>query len=387
MSQETKSIFNPSWVKEWIEREINTGAMAGCAIEVVHHGKSVLSETFGQRNSNGDPVTHDTRFWIASMTKPVVSVAALQLFERGDFTFSDPVSEFIPGFGEAGVITPSGSVEPIVRPPNIMDLFLHTTGVTYGQFGGDEIHRRYKETGVYDFSIANAEMASRLATLPTLHQPGTVFEYGMSTDLLGRVIEVLTGKSLDKALQDLLLAPLGMEHTSFVPSEGKLAELAPSIIQQTMAPDFKTKPVWLSGGAGLFSTASDYMIFARMLLGGGQLGGQQFIKPETFANMCRNHLPPNVGYGAFTPSLGITGPLPQNGLGYGLGVSVRTVETDHIPGGLGEFLWPGVSGGNFWVDPKNEIVVVFTTHAPLERVRHRTELRNAIYQGLYVPSN
>jgi len=316
------------------------------------------------------------------MTKPVVSVTALQLIERGELSLEDPVSTFVPGFGDAGVLIANGNLEPVDRPPTILDLFTHLTGITYGQFGNGEIHKRYAKADVYNFSSSNTEMAARLAALPLLHQPGTVFEYGMSTDLLGRVIELVMGQDLGDVLKEAVLKPLGMSNTSFVPDQYWLAELPPSTVQAKVAPDFACAPSWHSGGAGLFSTVSDYIRFARMLRGRGTVGDVQILKPETFELMCRQHLPPGVGYGDYTGELGISAPWSENGMSFGLGVAVRVREHESIEGGLGEFFWPGVSGCNFWVDPKNDLIVVFLTHAPLHRTTHRIELRDAIYGGM-----
>ncbi|MGH1478577.1 MAG: serine hydrolase domain-containing protein [Geminicoccales bacterium] len=383
MSAQAAVFFDPSEARRWIERELDAERMFGCGLEVVIQGHSVYREAFGSRSpKGGDPMTEDTRFWIASMTKPVVSVAALHLIEHDELSLEDPVSTFVPGFGDAGVLTRTGDLEPVDRPPTVLDLFTHLAGTTYGQFGSDEIHKRYAEADVYNFSSNNAEMAARLAALPLLHQPGMVFEYGMSTDLLGRVIEVVTGQSLDSVLQDAVLGPLGMSSTSFVADQDRLAELPPSAIQANVAPDFARLPSWHSGGAGLFSTVPDYIQFARMLRGRGTLGDVQILKPETLDLMCRQHLPPGVGYGDYTGELGIAAPWPENGLSFGLGVAVRVREHESIPGRLGEVFWPGVSGCNFWVDPKNDLIVVFLTHAPLHRTTHRIDLRDAIYSGM-----
>ena len=383
MSTCTAISFDPSFVRSWIDRELEAERIFGGGLEVVVQGCTVHCEAFGSRSPNGgDPVTEDTRFWIASMTKPVVSVAALQLIERGELSLQDPVSTFVPEFGDAGAWGPTGALEPVNRPPTVFDLFTHLSGITYGQFGSAEIHKRYADAGVYDFSSSNTEMAARLATLPLLHQPGTVFEYGMSTDLLGRVIEVVTGQSLDSALENAVLSPLVMSSTSFVPDQHRLAHLPPSNVQASVAPEFRRTPSWHSGGAGLFSTVSDYIQFARMLRGRGKLDDVQILKPETFDLMCQQHLPSGLGYGDYTGELGISAPWPENGLSFGLGVAVRVREHAGIPGGLGEFFWPGVSGCNFWVDPKNDLVAVFLTHAPLYRTTHRIELRDAIYSGM-----
>jgi CubicO group peptidase (beta-lactamase class C family) len=225
-------------------------------------------------------------------------------------------------------------------------------------------------------------MAEALASLPLLHQPGKVFEYGMSTDLLGRIVEVQTGQQLDDAVWELVLDPLNMRNTDFQPQPDRIADIPSSPVRDTLAPLMTIDQSWWSGGSGLCSTVSDYMRFARMLRNGGHLDGVTVLKPETLALMLRDQLPENVRYGSYTPALGITAPWPENGLGFGLGFAVRTRHDKKLPGGLGEFLWPGISGANFWVDPENELIVVFLTHAPDHRAEHRIGLRNAVYVGL-----
>lgn len=382
MSSPDGSSFSPDGVLQWIKSELAQERITGCTIEVAHRGCCVLNQSFGLQNSKGDKVTPNSRFWIASMTKPIVTVAALRLMECGKLSLQDSVSSFIPEFGNAGILTSKGAVEPVSKPPTVLDLLTHTAGLTYGQFGNDVIHQRYSQSGVFDYASTNEKMAERLARLPLLYPPGTTFEYGMSTDLLGRVIEVVTDHSLDTVLRNIVFEPLAMTSTNFVPDQERLVELAPSIIQETIAPDFNRSPSWLSGGAGLFSTASDYMLFARMLLGKGKLQDIEIIKPETFSLMTTPGLASNIRYGEYTESFGVCAPWKKNGLSFGLGLAVRTDEHKSIPGGVGEFFWPGVSGANFWVDPENELIVVFLTHAPLHRTDHRQQLREAIYGGI-----
>ncbi|ADZ68968.1 serine hydrolase domain-containing protein [Polymorphum gilvum] len=369
-------------LEDWLSAEREAGRLAGAVLEVRQAGKPVCLRAFGAKDSTGSDAKWETVYWIASMTKPIVSVAAMALVERGVLALGDEVQSFIPGFGRRGVLCRDGAIMEALRPPVILDLLTHVSGVTYGQFGDADIHARYLEQGVYDFFSDNERMADRLAELPLLHQPGTVFEYGMSTDLLGRVIEVVTGTTLDCALQELVLAPLGMHRTRFIPVLGTIAELPPSPTQRALAPPFSADQTWFSGGGGLTSTVSDYMCFAEMLRLGGALGGTRILRRETVGLMLQNHLPAGIGYGAYTGALGITAPWSGTGLGFGLGLAVRTRRSADLPGGLGEFLWPGVSGANFWVDPENALTAVFLTHAPEHRAQHRIGFRKAVYAGL-----
>ncbi|SDD68289.1 CubicO group peptidase, beta-lactamase class C family [Paracoccus isoporae] len=376
--------FDAAPVAAWLDRERQAGRLQAGALEIEVNGHRAHDVSFGHhgRDGTGAAITRDTAFWIASMTKPIVSVAALQLIESGQLSLAAQVRDHIPGFGDAGVLRDDGETDPLYWPVTIADLMRHTSGLTYGAFGDQPIHRRYRDANAFDFTADNREIAIRLRGLPLLHQPGTVFEYGMSTDLLGRVIEVITGDPLDTALQRMVLGPLGMTRTGFLPDPAGRAALPSSPVQQSFAPPLSAGQKWWSGGAGLWSSVADYMRFARMLHAGGALDGVRILDPETVALMRQNHLPPEVAYGEYTETLGITAPWPENGLGFGLGLAVRTRKTAEIPGGVGEFFWPGISGANFWVDPAHELIVVFLTHAPEHRADHRIGLRRAVYDGL-----
>ncbi|WBU64314.1 serine hydrolase domain-containing protein [Paracoccus aerodenitrificans] len=376
--------FDSSHVRNWISREQRAGRLRAGALMVCHGHQKPFRLCFGSRSQNvpRDEVSEDTAFWIASMTKPVVTVAAMRLIEDGKMTLHDAVTNYVPGFGSLGVMECDAGLVPLQRPVTVLDLMTHSSGLTYGAFGDEPIHREYRRLCAYDFQSDNATMASRLAQLPLLHQPGEVFEYGMSTDLLGRVIEVVAGETLDIVLRRLVLDPLGMHRTGFLPDPSTTATLPDSAVSDAFAPPVSTGPCWCSAGAGLFSTLADYNRFAAMLLGGGRLEGKQLLRPETVALMSRNNLPENVGYGDYTDTLGIIAPTPENGLGFGLSVAVRTKCVQAIPGAVGEILWPGISGANFWVDPVHELTVVLLTHAPEERAQHRIDLRRAVYAGL-----
>jgi len=377
-----KSFFDATPVERWIDTEMAAGRLTGGVVEICHAGRTAFARSFGVREQAGTPATRDTAYWIASMTKPIVSVAAMQLIAEGAFALDDPVETFIPDFGRRGVLQPDGRCVKANRPPLVRDLMTHLSGLTYGQFGNDEIHAAYMAAGVYDFASDNEEMAGRLATLPLLHQPGTVFEYGMSTDVLGRVIEVSAKAPLDEALRALVLDPLDMTYTRFIPAPGQLAALPDTPTVRGLAPPFREGQSWFSAGGGLSSTLPDYLRFAKMLLGGGEVDGERLLSADTFARMTRNHLPVDVAYGAYTAALGITAPWEKNGLGFGLGLAVRTARRPELPGGLGEMFWPGVSGTNFWVDPENQLIAILMTHAPEHRGQHRIDLRDALYVGL-----
>ena len=353
------NMFDASHLDHWITTEIQDGRMNACAVEVISQGTTVHRNCHGTQNANGDAVTQQTQFWIASMTKPIVSMVIMHLAEAGWLNLQDSVSDMVPGFGDAGVLTEDGTTEQLERPVTVQDLLTHTAGITYGLFGDGPLHRKYAAARVYDFSASNKEMSRRLVTLPLMHQPGTCFEYGMSTDVLGRVIEVITGDALDKALSSIIFGPLKMRDTGFTPRPDRVADIPDCDIKKKVPPKLTTAPTWYSGGAGLFSTIHDYVRFTRLLRGKGSFDGVRVLTQDTFDLMLDQHLPPDVAFGEYTAALGITAPWPPNGLGFGLGFAVRLKEVDETPGGVGEFFWPGVSGCNFWVDPKNDLITVF----------------------------
>ncbi len=375
--------FDPLPVDRWIGAELEAGRLFGGVLEIHSNGRPVARRVFGTRDRAGHAaMTSDAVFWIASMTKPVVSVAAMVLVERGQLGLDDRVADHVPGFGSAGVLAENGTRHDVETPATVIDLMRHTSGVTYGQFGQGSIHADYGRAGVYDFSIDNRQMAERLSSLPLLHQPGTVFEYGMSTDLLGRVIEVASGDTLETFIAGSITGPLGMSSTAFRP--GGPAIVDPPVFDgdNSLVPRVDCDLRSCSGGGGLWSTVSDYLKFAEMLKAGGSYRGGRILEAETVRCMLTDHLPPGVGYGAYSETLGITAPWPANGLGFGLGLAVRTARRAHLPGGIGEFFWPGVSGTNFWVDPDRNLTVVFMTHAPQHRERHRAGLRHAVYAAI-----
>ncbi len=377
-------------IDSWLDREIEAGCMSGATLQIHHRGQLIYSRAAGFRDfEKTETMTLNTIFWIASMTKPITSVAALMLAEKGKLLLSEPVETYLPEFKGIPVMK-EGVIDELVatnRPPTIQDLLRHTSGLTYGQFGTGSLNKAYQETEVYSFSKTNADMSKRLASLPLLHQPGTHFEYGMSTDLLGRVIEEVSGESLAAFFEKRIFAPLSMKDTGFdVHCENgsvPVARMPKSMQDLDLVPPLDQPSIWHSGGGGLWSTAPDYMRFALMLLGKGQFEKEYLVSPLTVRHMMSNHLPPDICFGDYTPELGITAPDPANGNGFGLGVAVRTdLGRNPAPGSVGEVFWPGVSGTNFWIDPKEQLAVVFMAHAAEWRTKHRSALRQLVYQAL-----
>ena len=367
--------------------DVEQGTIPGAVVLVARRGKTAYFEAFG--------------FRIASMTKPVVAVAALMLLEEGRLALIDPVSRYLPEFkdlkvGVEKVDSATGQrslgLEPARRQITIQDLFRHTSGLTYGPFGDSLVQRLYREHKLMDDQQTNAEMASKLAALPLQYQPGTMFEYSMSTDALGRVVEVVSGMDLNRFIVERIALPLGMNDTAFLldgPRSARLAlpqnDPASGAKSVLFAYNVQKPPKWFSGGAGLLSTASDYSRFCQMLLNGGALNGARLLSRKSVELMIHDHLPAAVGFGTFTQELGITAPLPEFGQGYGLGVGVRKEQgRSPVPGSIGDFYWGGALGTYFWADPHEQLIAILMLQEidMAKRTQYRSRLRNLVYQAL-----
>ena len=348
-------------IAAWQQAQVDAGAFSGAVAAIAHNGKVAYLRAVGFRDrAKTIPLQPDAIFWIASMTKPVTSVAAMILVEEGKLDLAAPVYQYLPELKDmrVGVETrdPANgqsklALEPQKRPMTVEDLLRHTSGLVYGDHGNTAVHKLYRERGLYDKGLARdttlKEFVSRLARLPLAHQPGEVFEYGHSADVLGRVIEVASGQPLDRFLDSRLFKPLGMVDTGFwVPPE-KLARLIDPPAGAAILPDRDvTIPTTLfSGGGGLVSTAADYLRFCQMLLNGGELDGARVLSPATVRRMTTNALPPEIHF--------------VNGSTFGLGFGIRSdAAWSTVPGSVGSFFWSGVWGTYFWVDPAEQLVAV-----------------------------
>jgi CubicO group peptidase (beta-lactamase class C family) len=380
--------------------DVDSGAIPGAVVMVVRDGKVAYERTFGYRDRAAKAqMPADAVFRIASMTKPITMVAALMLAEEGKLQIMDPASRYLPELKtlQVGVEHRDGAgertllLEPMRREITVQDLMRHTSGMTYGPFGDSLVQRAYRSARTMDDQQTNAEMMVKLAKLPLAYQPGSMFEYGMSHDVVGRIVEVLAGVDLDRYVTERIARPLGMKDTAFLLDAAQTARLAqyqpapgggvPLVLGYNPA----KPPKWFSGGGGLLSTAEDYARFCQMLLNGGELDGVRLLSRKSVEWMTSNHLPPDVGYGAFTMELGLTAPLPQLGQGYGLGVGVRQeAGRSTVPGSVGDYFWGGATGPYFWVDPHERLIaVMMLQEANMQRRTHyRSLLRNLVYQAL-----
>jgi CubicO group peptidase (beta-lactamase class C family) len=362
------------------KREVDKGTLPGATVMVGRRGQIGWFDAIGkQAPGAAAPMTHDTIFRIFSMTKPIVSVGIMMLIEDGHFVLSDPVAKFIPEFADQKVgVENNGKLdlEPLKRQMTVQDLLRHTSGITYDHTGNGLVQQLYQKSPLRNRKITNAEHAVMVAGLPLMCQPGAEWNYSRSTDILGRIIEVVSGKSLGAYLTERILAPLQMAETAFHTGEENAGRLAEPFAADPWTGDkiqlfnMLEKPVMESGGGGLVSTTMDYARFSAMLLNGGTLDGNRIIGRKTLQLMASNHL---------APSVKADSPLMPAGHGFGLGFAVRTHDgMAPFPGSLGEFFWSGMAGTFFWIDPKEELFTVFMMQGPGQRQYIRIMLRNLV---------
>jgi CubicO group peptidase (beta-lactamase class C family) len=389
---------------ETLASDVASGAIPGAVIWIARRGHLACFQACGfAERATQRVMQKDSIFRIASMTKPITVTAALLLMEEGKLSLGDPVSRYIPELRDlqvgVAIRDTAGEVklryEPAARPISIQDLMRHTAGFTYGDFGDSLVQREYRRANLMEPLQSNAEMVQKLAKMPLAYQPGTTFEYGMSTDVLGRVIEVVAAMRLDRFFEERVTAPLGMIDTAFsAPAASKQRFAVP---QRRVAPPrpaaapaaAASEPVrlakWCSAGGGLSSTAADYSRFCQMLLNGGELDGLRFLSRKSIELMTHNHLPPGLNFGDGAEELGQAAPLPKFGQGYGLGVGVRLAAgLSTVPGSVGDFYWSGITGPTFWIDPREQLIVVFMLQElnMERRARYRSLLRALVYQAL-----
>ena len=382
-------------IRDTLQADIDKGLVPGAVLLIARRGQIANSEALGYRDrEDGAVMTPDTIFRIASMTKPVVSVAAMMLAEEGKLLIANPVSRYIPAFADLKVAANSDdpsakalTLEPLQREMTVQDLLRHTSGLTYAHLTGPHLKQAYEAEGVVDERQTNADMAEKLAKVPLAYQPGTTFQYGVSTDMLGRVVEVASGMSLDRFIDERICKPLGLLRTSFGPIDGSRAaqpQIDSASGKRPPMRDTSVRPNWISGGSGLLSTASDYVRFCQMLLNGGELGGARLLAPPTIALMTSDHLTPETRRSPSTPALfGALAPTPEFGLGFGLGFAVRTHSgRNPLPGSVGDFSWSGVTGTYFWIDPQQELIAILMMQAPLQRLHYRYLMRTMVYQAI-----
>lgn len=360
-----------------LKDRVASGHVPGAVALVARHGKIAYHEAFGTVSPGGAPMTTDAIFRIYSMTKPIVSVAVMMLWEEGRILLSDPISKYMPEFAsmQVGVEQPT----PAERAITVQDLLRHTSGLTYEFRGNGPVHKAYITARVSRLKQTNAEHIATLGSLPLLHHPGAHWEYSRSTDVLGRLVEVVSGQTLGAFLSERILSPLGMTDTGFSVPEKDHARIAEPFAKDPEAGtdvallDVKRTAIFESGGGGLVGTSTDYARFCAMLANNGRLGDVRLLGRKTIELMTSDHL----------------GDVPRNldllppGHGFGLGFAVRTsAGMAPFPGTLGNYYWSGAAGTSFWIDPAERLYAVLMIQAPGQREHYRLLFRDLVYAAI-----
>jgi CubicO group peptidase (beta-lactamase class C family) len=362
---------------------VTHGHIPGAVALVARHGKVAYHRSFGRlAPASQAAMGTDAIFRIYSMTKPIVSVAIMMLWEEGRLLLSDPISKYIPAFLDTKVGVVAGDVYTLAAPNTpitVQDLLRHTSGLTYEFRGAGPIHKAYTEARVARGRQTNANQADELAGLPLLHQPGTVWEYSRSTDVLGRLVEVISGQTLGNFLAERILTPLGMADSGFhVPEAGqsRIAEPFPKDPEggtDVALLDIRRPALFESGGGGMVATTMDYARFLGMLMGNGRLGTTRLLGRKTIELMTSDHLGTITGAGDLLPP----------GHGFGLGFAVRTQPgMAPFPGSVGNYYWSGAAGTSFWVDPAERLYAVLMIQAPVQREHYRVLFRDMVYAAV-----
>ncbi len=375
-----------------IQADIDARYIPGAAMLIARGGKIAYETALGvQDPATGAPMSLDSIFRIYSMTKPIVSVAAMMLVEQGRMLLSDPITTWLPELRglKVGVEKADAKgkrilqLEDALQPITVQDLLRHTSGFTYGIFGDSLVKEAYRKAGIGSPRATSDEFIRLLSQVPLMYQPGTVWEYSHSTDVLGVLLERVSGISLDALLAERILKPLGMHESGFwVEPEHHHRIAEPFATDPVTGGAVKLnqprrKPSFMGGGGGMMSTLHDYFRFAQMLSGGGELDGVRLLSRKTLHFMTSDHL---VGMPHARSGLSF---LPGPGYGFGLGFSVRTTEgAALIPGSVGDFTWSGLAGTYFWVDPQEDMLAIFLMQAPEQRTHYRQLFRNLVYAAL-----
>jgi CubicO group peptidase (beta-lactamase class C family) len=371
-----------------VQALIDKKEMAGAVIAVARKGKVVMFEALGESEAgSGKPMKTDAIVRIFSMTKPITTVAAMMLVEDGKIKLDDPVSKYLLEFKDRRVHTGKGdeTVEA-KREITVRDLMRHTSGLTYGIFGNTPVDQLYKKVGVFAAGDTLQDMMTKLGKVPLLYEPGTRWHYSVSTDVLGRIVEVASGKALDEFFAERIFKPLDMKDSGFFVPKDKFDRFAAThgidakekkltVTETADKSSYRTKPKWLSGGGGGVSTARDYLRFCQMLLNGGELDGVRLLKKETVAEMTRNQLPEEAMKAK-------NGGNAEVGEGFGLGFGVRVGKDDPTMGrAVGEYYWGGAASTHFWISPKQELVVVALEQFLPNRPMLQQAIKPLIYQA------
>ena len=369
-------------LQDRLERDVETGLIPGVTVVLGNRDRLLSEFSVGYRDADlRDTLRSDAIWRIYSMTKPLITVAAMILVQDGALRLNQPVADFIPAFARLNVAISDQETVPAQSQVTIQDLMRHTSGMAYGYRGDSPAHRALVADGFRGEDLPLASFVDRLAALPLEYEPGTVWHYSHATDVLARVLEVITGKAIDGALSELLFDPLAMTETQFHLPATKGGRVAQPLGQNEGAkPKFYdpcVKRRLLSGGGGLTSTAANYSRFLRMLIGNGCLDERRILSPATVSLMTSDHLGSAISRGPLY--------IPGPGYGFGLGFAVRMVGGEAAyPGSRGDYYWSGVGGTYFWVDPALEFfaLVLLQSSSIEQRLHYRTMVRNMVYAAV-----
>lgn len=393
-----------------VQSYVDAKQLAGAVVGVMRNGKLVYLKSFGKQDiESGKPMSEDAIFRIASMTKPVTSVAVMMLVEEGRLLLTDPVSKYIPEFREPQVAIPRSAGDPkteydlipAAREITVLDLLNHTSGISYRFWGRTPFARLYEEASVSDGLTPTTgrigDMVKALARLPLVHQPGSAYEYGLNTDVLGYLVEVVSGMPLDRFFKERIFDPLGMKDTQFYLSEGQRPRLASLYIPDgkggiVKAPDAETRwgalvfspgvpyattRTYFSGGAGLTSTARDYLRFTQMLVNGGKLDDKRLLGPKTVELMRTNAIGALSVWDVYSPAA-----IGNLGDKFGLGFGIRSEAGLNEPGSVGEYMWAGIFNTRFWNDPKEKLSIVVMGQLIPRVPDIEARIHAAVYQAI-----
>ena len=379
-------------ISDVLKADIEAGRIPGAVIAIARRGKLVALDAYGWRDkAAGVAMTSDTIFNIASMTKPMTAVGGLMLYEQGKLLIDDPLGKYFPKFADMRVAVsdngePTVDTVPARRPITIQDLMRHTSGIIYGGRGNTIVHKQYPAgSSAAGTSLDGTAFMDKLASLPLLYQPATVWDYGFGLDVLGLTIEKVSGQPLGHFLEANLFKPLGMTDTVFAVSGERVARYAKPLPvdpdtgkPQARSPELTQPLKFECGGGCAASTASDYLRFALMLMNGGRSGEARLLGPRTVAYMLSDQLGPNI-----RNLVGNADPTRAD-YSFGLGLAVRTTPgVVRMMGSVGQFSWPGASGTDWWADPKEELAVVYLSAAPGPiRWHYRQKINAMVYQAI-----
>ncbi len=370
-------------ISAWIQGDVEKGIVPGAVVMVLRKGKIAYYEAFGYQDKEKKiPMKRDSIFRVASMTKPFTSLAIMMLAEEGKIQLPVPVSRYLPEFKDLKVgvekIDPAAAktelaLETPAREMTVLDLLRHTSGLTYAFTGKSMVKDRYNEAKATDRNQTNAELVTKLSKLPLQYHPGTTWDYSQSTDVLARIVEVISGGEFDTFIAERIAKPLKLTDTGFwVEGAERQARIAEPQVDPATGQrhpwvfDATKKPKWLSGGGGIVSTTRDYARLCLMFLNGGVLDGVRLVSRKTVENMTSNHIPPGCK-SAYPIQVQIAWPSPslETGQGFGLGFAINCEPgLSPLPGSKGDYYWTGIYGTYFWIDPKEQLIAIIMIQAP-----------------------